>query len=113
MATKATKAACTIVSHMDTIGRIDFDPVAVKAAYTKATKELLEKALAARGWTVAEGSEAEGFIFKKSGMDPIGGFYINPAKVKAKAKAKAPAQQLADMGLTPSQLKKIAAILKE
>ncbi len=110
MTKKATKAACTIVSHLDTIGRIDFDPVAVKAAFAKMVRELTESALAARGWTVAEGSEAIGYAIKHKGMAPIGGFYINPAKVKAKAKA--PAQQLADMGLTPSQLKAITAILK-
>ena len=108
MAKKATKAATTIVSHTDTIGRIDFDPVAVKAAFAKMVKELTENALAARGWAVAEGSEAIGYVIKHKGMSPIGGFYLNPVK----AKAKAPAKQLADMGLTPAQLKAITAILK-
>ena len=108
MAKKAVKSATTIVSHMDTIGRIDFDPATVRAAFAKMVKELTGNALAARGWTVAEGSEAIGYAIKHKGMSPIGGFYLNPAKVKAKA----PAKQLADMGLTPTQLKAIAAILK-
>ncbi len=100
------------VSHMDTIGRIDFDRVAVKAAYDKMVRELIEATLAERGWKVAKGSKAIGFVMKGKGMPAIGGFYLNPDKTKAPA-IEAPNVVPAELpaGLTPEMLAQFTAIL--
>ena len=109
MARTAKKSTNEVVSHLTHIGRIDFDPAAVEAAHAKMVKELTENALAARGWTVAKGSTAVGYVIKHKGMSPIGGFYLNPDKTQPKAKAKAKATEL---DITPEQLKALMAILK-